>query len=66
MANYYLDKGDKKKAEECFSFAVKSATEHGFLPEQVDNNTMQAKWVIGLGWSHAMYIIALAELNRMK
>ena len=48
MANYYLDKGEKKKAEECFAFAVRSATEHGFLPEQVDNSSMTAKWVIGL------------------
>ena len=62
MANYYLDKGDKSKAKECFSFAVKSATEHGFLPEQVENNTMQPKWVIGLGWSHAMFI---STLNRI-
>ena len=48
MASYYLEAGNKKKARECFEFVVKSATEHGFLGEQVDNNTMQAKWVIGL------------------
>ncbi len=48
MAEYYLSAGNKKKARECFDFVVKTATEHGFLPEQVDNNTMQAKWVIGL------------------
>ena len=62
MANYYLEAGNKKKAIECFEFVVKSATEHGFLPEQVDNNTMQAKWVIGLGWSHAMFIDILNKL----
>ncbi len=48
MAKYYLEAGNKKKAIECFEFVVKSATEHGFLPEQVDNSTMKAKWVIGL------------------
>jgi len=62
MAKYYLEAGNKNKAIECFEFVVKSATEHGFLPEQVDNNTMQAKWVIGLGWSHAMYIDILNQL----
>ena len=64
MAKYYLSAGNKKKARECFEFVVKSATEHGFLPEQVDNNTMQAKWVIGLGWSHAMFIDILQNLYK--
>jgi len=62
MAKYYLEAGNKKKAIECFEFVVKSVTELGFLPEQVDNNTMQAKWVIGLGWSHAMFIDILNKL----
>ena len=64
MAKYYLEAGNKKKAIESFEFVVKSATEHGFLPEQVDNNTMQAKWVIGLGWSHAMFIDILNQLYK--
>ncbi len=64
MANYYLDKGEKKKAEECFNFAVKSATDLGFLPEQVDNNTMKPKWVIGLGWSHALFITTLNRIMK--
>lgn len=62
MAGYYIEAGNKKKARECFDFVVKSATKHGFLPEQVDNSTMQAKWVIGLGWSHAMFIDVLKKL----
>ena len=64
MANYYLEAGNKRKARECFEFVVKSATEHGFLGEQVDNSTMQAKWVIGLGWSHAMFIDVLNKLYK--
>ncbi len=64
LANYYLDKGEKKKAEECFSFVVKAANQHGFLPEQVDNSTMQPAWVIGLGWSHAMFITTLERLSK--
>lgn len=62
LANYYLDKGEKNKAKECFDFAVKTATEHGFLGEQVDNNTLKPAWVIGLGWSHAMFVITLKRL----
>lgn len=62
MADYYLSAGNKSKARECFEFVVKSATEHGFLPEQVDNNTVSAKWVIGLGWSHAMFIDILNKM----
>lgn len=64
MANYYIEAGNKKKARECFEFVVKTATEHGFLAEQIDNSTMQAKWVIGLGWSHAMFIDVLQKLYR--
>lgn len=62
MADYYLSAGNKSKARECFEFVVKSATEHGFLPEQVDNSTVSAKWVIGLGWSHAMFIDILNKM----
>ena len=65
MANYYLEQGSRKKAKEAFDFAVKSSTEHGFLPEQVDNNTLGAKWVIGLGWSHAMFVILLNEFHKL-
>ena len=28
----------------------------------IDNNTLKANWVIGLGWSHAMFIIVLEKL----
>lgn len=48
MALYYLEIGQKKKAKECFEFVVHSSTEHGYLAEQVDNEKMEASWVIGL------------------
>ena len=63
MALYYIKIGDKKKAKECIEFVTHSATELGFIAEQVDNSTMKANWIIGLGWSHAMYIIAITEFN---
>lgn len=58
MAMYYKEIGDKKKAQECIDFVVKSSNEHGFLGEQVDNETMTPNWVNGLAWSHAMFILA--------
>ena len=63
MALYYIKVGDELKAKECIEFVTHSATELGFLAEQVDNSTLEPKWVIGLGWSHAMYIIAIIEYN---
>jgi len=66
MALYYIEEGEKKKAKECLEFVVKSSSEHGYLPEQVNNEILKPAWVIGLGWSHAMYIIVLEKLMGLK
>ena len=66
MANYYLDAGENKKAVECFDFVVKSASGHGFLGEQINNETMKPMWVIGLTWSHAMFVNTLKRLSDLK
>ena len=44
-----------------FDFVIKTAGKHYFLGEQVDNETLKPNWVIGLGWSHAMFIIVLEK-----
>ncbi len=62
MTLYYLESGEKKKAKECFDFVVRTAGKHGFLGEQVDNEMLKPNWAIGLGWSHAMFIIALEKI----
>lgn len=62
MALYNIKKNNKEEARKQIDFVLKTATKHGFLAEQVNNETMQAKWVIGLGWSHTMLIIALKLL----
>ena len=62
MALYNIKIGNQEEARKEIEFVTKTATKHGFLAEQIDNETMQSKWVIGLGWSHAMYIIALSQL----
>lgn len=63
MALYHIEAGDKAQAVENFNFVVKTATTHGFLGEQVDNEKMEANWIIGLAWSHAMFLIVLEKLK---
>ena len=62
MTLYYLETGEKKKAKETFDFVVKTAGKHYFLSEQIDNESLKPNWVIGLGWTHAMFIIVLEKL----
>lgn len=64
MACYNLEIGENKKALENFEFVTKSCSEHGFLGEQVNNEAMKPAWIIGLTWSHAMYIIVLEKLKK--
>ena len=65
MGLYYNVIKDRKKANECMNFIVQSATEHGFLPEQ-SNSDLNKKWVIGLAWSHALFIELLVYLKKLK
>lgn len=62
MANYYLESGENTKARECFDFVLRTTGMHGFLAEQINNDTMSPAWIIGLGWSHAMFIITLKKM----
>ena len=61
MALYYNLIGDKDSAFKCLDYVVKSATDLGFLCEQCDYEKNE-KWVIGLGWSHAIFIEMLKRL----
>ena len=60
MGMYYKKIGDTAKANECLRFIVNSATPLGLLPEQA-NSDLNETWVIGLGWSHAMFIGLLLD-----
>ena len=62
MALYYIEAGKVKEAKKCFDFVVSTSARHGFLAEQIDNKTMRPAWVIGLGWSHAMFILVMDKL----
>ncbi len=66
MTLYYLEIGEKNKAKECFDFVVKTSGKHELLGEQVSNETLKPNWVIGLGWSHAMFIIVMEKLYGKK
>lgn len=66
MALYYMESENVNEAEKCFKYVVETACKHGFLSEQVSNEDSNFKWVIGLGWSHAMFIIVLNELIKRK
>lgn len=65
MTLYYLENGEKKKAKETFDFVLKTVGKHSLLGEQIDNSTLKPNWVIGLGWSHAMFVIVLERFMKM-
>ena len=62
MAEYHIKDKNLEEARKCFEFVINSCSELGFLGEQVDNKSMKPAWVIGLGWSHAMFINVLKKL----
>ena len=62
MAWYYLEIENDKSALECFSFVTNTCSKNFLLGEQINNQTMKPSWVIGLTWSHAMYLIILEKL----
>lgn len=66
MYMYYKMIGAKGNADECLRFVLDTATPLGLLAEQIDNEQMKSKWVIGLGWSHAMFVLALGLDELMK
>ena len=60
MGLYYKKIGNKKAYNECLKFIVNSATPLGLLAEQADLEQNE-RWVIGLGWSHAIFINLLCS-----
>ena len=60
MGKYYQMTNNQKSAAECLNFIVNSAADTGLLSEQA-NSDLNEKWVIGLGWSHAMFISMLLK-----
>ena len=65
MALYNIEIGKIKEAKQCFDYVIETSAKHGFLAEQINNETKKPAWVIGLGWSHAMFIIVLEKLTKI-
>ena len=52
MAKYNLERNKEKEALENLRFVTNTANIHGFIPEQIDNELLEPKWIIGLTWAH--------------
>lgn len=63
-ALYHISRKSYSRAREYLEWAVKSATEQGFLAEQVDKTTGRPAWVIPLTWSHGMFVLVIDGLNK--
>ena len=66
MSIYYLILGERKKCMQCFKQVIDTACTTGLLGEQIDEKTLKPCWVIGLTWSHAMFVVALEKLLLYK
>lgn len=62
LACYYMELGEYEKALENLQFVVNTASDLGFIPEQIDNETLKPKWVIGLTWAHGMFISLIDKM----
>jgi glucoamylase len=58
-----LAAGQKERALDLYNWVVEHRTALDLLPEQVDLKTGKPCWVVPLGWSHAMFILATQELS---
>jgi glucoamylase len=57
-----LAAGQKERALELYHWVLEHRTSLDLLPEQVDRTTGKPCWVVPLGWSHAMFILATQAL----
>jgi GH15 family glucan-1,4-alpha-glucosidase len=56
--------GDKPLATECLAWVLAHTPREGQLPEQIDPNTGEPSWVMPLTWSHAMFVLACADISK--
>jgi GH15 family glucan-1,4-alpha-glucosidase len=65
LALYYIKLGDKERALELYNWVTEHSDDKGFLAEQIDKETGKPSWIVGLSWSHALYIIVGKKLKGM-
>lgn len=56
--------GDKALTTECLAWVLAHTPREGQLPEQIDPHTGEPSWVMPLTWSHAMFVLACAEISK--
>ena len=60
-----LRRGDVDTARSVMRWAADRQTDTGLLPEQVDPQTGEPRWVVPLTWSHAMFVLlAIATVDK--
>ena len=71
LAEYFKGQDDEtyrtwvKKTDTHMDFVTSGATSTKLLPEQVDKYTGNPAWAIPLGWSSALFIEVVHQLNRI-
>ncbi len=63
LALYYIEAGNLEKAKELYDWVTAHSDDKGFLAEQIDKSTGKPAWIVGLSWSHALYIIVGKKLH---
>ncbi|HZG16049.1 MAG TPA: glycoside hydrolase family 15 protein [Candidatus Bathyarchaeia archaeon] len=63
LAQFRISQGRYDEAKKHLDWAVSHATSLDLLPEQIDQNTGEAAWVIPLTWSHAMFVLTVHMLH---
>ena len=63
MAQFYIKKGDRKKAEHYIDWCLATALPSGVFSEQVDAVSKDVLSVTPLVWSHAEFITTILSLQ---
>ncbi len=66
LAIYYNYLGNTAKADELTKWCIEHTTDLDMLPEQVHRDTGETMSAIPLGWSHAMMVHYILELEKRR
>lgn len=61
LALQYMDSGQEEEGYRLYNWALKHRTSLDLFAEQIDRVTDKPCWVVPLGWSHAMFLLATKE-----
>ncbi len=64
LALYYNKIGNQERAKEILDWVTNHADSMNFLPEQIEREGNKTAWITQLAWSHAMYVIAVKEIEK--